>query len=178
MKINFPLFLQILTPSVQFSHSVMSDSLRPHESQHARPPCPSPTPGVYPNSCPLSQWCHPTISSSVVPFFCPQFLPASGSFPMSQLFASGDQSIGVSASASVLPMNTQDWSHLEWTGWISLECKGLSRPPESESECEVAQLCPILCDPVDYSLPGSSIHGIFQARILEWVAISSRPPRR
>ena len=106
--------------SVQFSHSVVSDSLWPHESQHARPPCPSPTPGVYSNSCPLSQWCRPAISSSVVPFSsCPQSLPASGSFPMSQLFAWGGQSAGVSASASVLPMNTQDWSPLGWTGWIS-----------------------------------------------------------
>ena len=114
--------------SVQLSHSVMSDSLRPHEPQHARPPCPSPTPGVHPNRCALSRWCHPAISSSVVPFSsCPQSLPASGSFQMSQLFASGGQSIGVSASASVLPMNTQDWSPLGWTGWISLQSKGLSR---------------------------------------------------
>ena len=114
--------------SVQFSHSVVSDSLRPHELQHTRPPCPSPSPRVYSNSCPSSQWCHPAISSSVLPFsFCPQSLPASGSFPMSQLFAWGDQSIGVSASASVLPMNTQDWSPLRWTGWISLQSKGLSR---------------------------------------------------
>ena len=106
----------------------MSDSLRPHESQHARPPCPSPTPGVYPNSCPSSQWCHPAISSSVVPFSsCPQSLPASESFPMSQFFAWGGQNIGVSASTSVLPMNTQDWSPLGWTGWISLQSKGLSR---------------------------------------------------
>ena len=114
--------------SVQFSGSVVSDSLRPHESQHARLPCPSPTPGVYPNSCPLSRWCHPAISSSVVPFSsCPQCLPGSGSFPMSQLFTSGGQSIGVSASVSVLPMNTQDWSPLGWTGWISLQFRGLSR---------------------------------------------------
>ena len=99
-----------------------------HELQHAGPPCPSPTRGVYPNPCPSSQWCHPTISSSVVPFSsCPQSFPTTGSFPMSQLFASGDQSIGVSALASVLPMNTQDWSHLGWTGWISLLSKGLSR---------------------------------------------------
>ena len=97
--------------SVQFSRSVVSNSLQPHESQHARPPCPSPIPGVYSNSCPLSRWCHPAISSSVVPFSsCPQSLPASGSFPMSQLFTWGGQSIGVSASASVLPVNTQDWS--------------------------------------------------------------------
>ena len=105
----------------------MSDSLRLHESQHARPPCPSPTPGVHPNSCPSSRWCHPAISSSVVPFSCPQSLPASGSFPVSQLFAWGGQSIGVSALASVLPVNTQDWSSLGWTGWISLQLKGLSR---------------------------------------------------
>ena len=102
----------------QFSHSVVSDFLRPHESQHARPPCPSPTPGVHSNSCPSSRWCHPSISSSVVSFSsCPQSLPASGSFPMSHLFAWRGQSIGVSASASVLPMSTQDWSALEWTGW-------------------------------------------------------------
>ena len=103
--------------SVQFSHSVVSDSLQPHELQHARPPCPSATPGVYSNSCPSSWWCHPAISSSVVPFSSwPQSLPASGSFPMSQLFASGGQSIGVSASASVLSVNTQDCSPLGWTG--------------------------------------------------------------
>ena len=114
--------------SVQFRSSVMFDSLWPHESQHARPPCPLQTPGVYSNSCPSSWWCHPAISSSVVPFSsCSQSLPASGSFPMSQLFAWGGQSIGVSALASVLPMNTQDWSLLGWTGWISLQSKGLSR---------------------------------------------------
>ena len=114
--------------SVQFSRWVMFDSLWPHESQHARPPCPSQTPRVYSNSCPSNRWCHPAISSSVVPFSSyPQSLPASGSFPMSQLFTWGTQSIGVSASASVLPMNTQDWSPLGWTGWISLQSKGLSR---------------------------------------------------
>ena len=114
--------------SVQFSCSVASNSLRPNEPQHARPPCLSPTPGVYPNPCPLSQWYHPTISSSVIPFSsCLQSFPASGSFPMSQLFASGVQSIGISTLASVLPKNTQDWSPLEWTGWISLQSKGLSR---------------------------------------------------
>ena len=114
--------------SVQFSRSVVSYSLQPHESQHARPTCPSPTLWVHPNSCPLSPWCHPAISSSVVPFSsCPPSLPASGSFPMSQLFASGGQCIGVSASASVPPMNTQDWPPLGWTGWISLQPKGLSR---------------------------------------------------
>ena len=114
--------------SVQFSLSVMSDSLRPHESQHARPPCPSPTPGVHSNSCPSSRWCHPTILSSVVSFSsCPQSLPASESFPMSQLFAWGGQSIRVSALASGLMLkNTQDWSPLEWTSWISQQSKGLS----------------------------------------------------
>ena len=102
----------------------MSDSLQPCELQHARPPCPSPTPRVPPNPCPLSQWCHPTISSSVVPFSsCPQSFPASGSFPMSQLVAWGGQSTGVSASASVFPMTIQDWSPLGWTGWISLQSK-------------------------------------------------------
>ena len=106
----------------------MSDSPRSHELQHARPPYPLPTAGVYPNPCPLSQWCHPTISASVVPFSsCPQSFPASGSSQMSQLFASDGQSIEVSASTSVPPMNTQDWSHLGWTGWISLQSKGLSR---------------------------------------------------
>ena len=114
--------------SVQFSHSVMSDSLQLHGLKHARPPCPSPTPGVYSNSCPFSQWYHPTISSSVDPFSSHlQSFPASGSFQMDQLFSSSGQSIGVSASASVLPMNTQDWSPLGWTGWISLQSKGLSR---------------------------------------------------
>ena len=110
----------ILVSSVQFSHSVVSNSLGPHELQHARPPCPSPTPGVHPNPCPSSWWCHPTISSSDVPFSsCPQSFPASGSFQMSQLFSSGGQSTGVSASASVLPVNTQGWSPLRWTGWSS-----------------------------------------------------------
>ena len=114
--------------SVQFSCSVMSDSLWPQESQHASPPCPSPTPGVHSNSCPSSQWCHPAISSFVVRFSsCPQSLPASESFPMSQLFAWGGQSIGISASASFLPKNTQGWSPSECTGWISLQSKGLSR---------------------------------------------------
>ena len=113
-----------LFSSVQFSRSVVSGSLWPHELQHARPPCPSPSPGVHPNSCPLSRWCHPAISSSIVPFSsCPQSFPASESFPMSQLFAWGGQSTGVSASASVLPKNTPS----EWTGWTSLQSKGLSR---------------------------------------------------
>ena len=106
----------------------MSDSLRPHELQHTKLPCPSPTVGVYPNPCPLRRWCHPTISSSVVPFSaCPQSFPASGSFQMSQLFTSGGQSVGVLASTSVLPMNIQDWGPLGWTGWISLQSKGFSR---------------------------------------------------
>ena len=106
----------------------MSDSLRPHGLQHARPPCSSPTPRVYSNPCPLSWWCHPTISSSVVPFLSRlQYFPASGSFQMSQLFVSGGQRIGISASTSVLPMNIRDWSPLGWTGWISLQSKGLTR---------------------------------------------------
>ena len=118
----------LLFSSVQFSHSVVSDSLQPHGLQHARLPCPSPTPRAYSNSCPLSQWCYATISSSVIPFSSPlQSFPASGSFPMSQFFAWGGQSIGVSASASVLSMNIQDWSPLGWTGWISLQSKGLLR---------------------------------------------------
>ena len=121
-------FSSVQYSSVQFSCSVVSDSLRPHELQHASPPCLPPTPRVHSNSCPSSGWCHPAISSSVIPFSsCPQSLPASGSFPMSQLFASGGQSTGVSASASVLPMNTQDRSPLGWTGWISLQSKRLSR---------------------------------------------------
>ena len=113
----------------QFSSVAQScPTLRPHEPKHSRPPCPSPTPRVYPNPCPLSRWCHPAISSSVIPFSsCPQSFPASESFQMSQLFISGGRSIAVSASASVLPMNTQDWSPLGWTGWISLQSKGLSR---------------------------------------------------
>ena len=106
--------------SVQFSLSIMSNYVRPHEPQHARSPCPSPIAGVHPNPCPLSRWCDPIISSSVVPFSFPQSFPASGSFQMSQLFTSGNQSIGISASTSVLPMNTQDWSALGWTDWISL----------------------------------------------------------
>ena len=118
-------FLEYRIRSDEISCSVVSDSLRPHGLQHARPPCPKPTPGVHSNS---RQWCHPAMSSSVVPFSsCPQSFPASGSFQMSQLFASGGQSIGVSASASVLPMNIKDWSPLGRTGWISLQSKGLSR---------------------------------------------------
>ena len=131
-----------LFSSVQFSHSVVSDSLQPHKLQHARPPCPSSTPGVYPNSGPLSWWCHPAISSSVVPFSsCPQSFPASGPFQMSQLFTSGGQSIGVSASTSVLPMNIQDWSPLGWTGWISLQSKGLSRVRFGQKNDDPKRLC-------------------------------------
>ena len=121
-------FLDLQFNSAQFSRAVVSDSLQPHELQHARPPYLSQTPGVYSTSCPSSQWCHPAISSSVIPFSsCPQSLPASGSFPLTQLLASGSQSIGVSASSSVLQMNTQDWSPSGWTSWIFLQSKGLSR---------------------------------------------------
>ena len=124
----FLLLLLLLFSSVQFGHSVVSNSLRPHESQHARPPCPSPAPGVHSVSRPSSQWCHPAISSSVIPFSsCPQSLPASESFPMSQLFTWGGQSTGVSALASFLPKKSQGWSPSEWTGWISLQSKGLSK---------------------------------------------------
>ena len=118
--------------SIQFSRSVMSNSLWPHGLSHTRPPCPSLTPRVYSNSCPLSRWCHPTISSSVVPFSsCLQSFPASGTFQIMQLFASGGQSIGISASASVLPMNIQDWSPLGWTGWIS--CTASARNSQESS---------------------------------------------
>ena len=125
--VPFSSCLQSFPASVQFSHSVMADSLQPRELQHTSPPCPSPTPGVYSNSCPSSRLFHPTISPSVIPFFCLQSFPASGSFPMSQLFTSGCQSTGASASVSVLPMNIQDWFSLGLTGLISLQSKGLSR---------------------------------------------------
>ena len=125
---NCPVLSEPQAAHQLFICSVLSDSLRPHGLQHARPPCPSPTPGVCSNSCPLSWWCHPTISSSVIPFSSHlQSFPASGSFPMSWLFTWGGPSIGVSALVSFLPKNTQDWSPLEWTGWISLQSKGLSR---------------------------------------------------
>ena len=128
MILDLPSQTTLEVSLVQFSHSVTSNSLQPHGPQHARPPCPSPTPGVYSNSCPLSQWCHPIISSSVVPFSsCLQSFPESGSFQMSQFFPSGGQSIGVSASASVLPMNIQNWFPLGLTGLISSQFKGLSR---------------------------------------------------
>ena len=128
MTLLFLLTMKDSFSSVQISRSVVSDSLWTHESQHTRPPCPSPTPGIHSNSHPSNRWCHPAISSSVVPFSsCPQTLPASESFPMSQLFTWGGQSIGVSVLASFLSKNTQGWSPLEWTGWISLQSKGLSR---------------------------------------------------
>ena len=144
-----------ITFSVQFSHWVLSHSLRPQESQHAKPPCPSPTLGVHPNSCPLSQWCHPAISSSVVSFSsCPQSHPASGSFPVSKLFAWGGQNIGVSASASVPPMNTQDWSPLGWTGGSPWN------PTDSQESCPTPQFKSInpsaLC--FLHSLTLTSIH--------------------
>ena len=121
------MYIKLIWSSVQFSHSVMSDSLRPHELQYTRPPCPLLTPGVHPNPCPL-RWCHPTISSSVIPFSsCLQSFPASGSFPMTQLFTSAGQSIGVSASTSVVPVNTQNWLPIGLTGWIFLHSEGLSR---------------------------------------------------
>ena len=126
--------------SVQFSRSVVSNSLWPHEPQHTRPPCPSPTPGVHPNPCPFRQWCHPTISSSVIPFSsCPQSFPALGSFQMSQFFTKDGQSIEVSASASVLPMNIQDWFPLGWTGWISLKSKELSRAFSNTTDVQNVQ---------------------------------------
>ena len=129
LKLNsYLIFLIYKCNKVQFSCSVVFNSLWPHGVQHSRLPCPSPSPGVCSNSCPLNRWCHPTISSSVVSFsYSLQSFPGSGSFPMSQFFTSGSQSIGASASASVLPMNIQDWFPLGWTGWISLQSKGLSR---------------------------------------------------
>ena len=128
VEIHLHSTLNVQFSSVQFSRSVVSDSLRPHESQHPRPPCPSPSPGVHSDSRPLSLWCHPVISSSVVPFSSfPQYLPASESFPMSQLFSWGGQSTGASALASFLPKKSQGWSPSEWTGCISLQSKGLSR---------------------------------------------------
>ena len=145
--------------SVQLSCSVVSDSLLPHGLQHTRPPCASPTPVVYPNPCPLSWWCHPTISSSVVPFSsCLQSFPASWSFQMSQLFASGGQSIDVSASASVLPMNTQDWFHLGWSGWISLQSKGLSRDSQESSPTPQFKSINSLVLSFLYTPPLTSIH--------------------
>ena len=135
--------------SVQFSCSFTSNSLWPHGLQHTRPPCPSPTPGAYSNSCPLSQWCHPTISSSVIPFSsCLQSFPTSGSFPVSQFLAWDGQRIGVSASASILPMNIQDWSPLGWTGWISLQSKGLYRESSAPQFKSInSSALSLLCSP-------------------------------
>ena len=144
-----------------FSRLVVSDSLWPHGLQHARPPWPSQTPRVYSNSCTSSWWCHPTISSSVIPFSsCLQSFPASGSFLMSQFFASGGQSIGVSASTSVLPMNTQNWFPLGWTGWIPFQgtLKSLLQHHSSVQFSSVAQSCPTLCDPMNPSTPGLPAH--------------------
>ena len=147
--------------SLQVSRSVVSNSLWPHGLQHARLPRPSPTPGTHSNSCPASWWCHPTTSSSVIPFSsCLQSFPASGSFPMSQLFTSGGQSIGASASASVLAMS------------IRRHSMGL-RVCACVCVCSVAQMCPALYNPMDYSPPDSCVHGVTLARLLGWVAISS-----
>ena len=142
-----------LQGSVQFSRSVMSDSLLHRGLQHIRNPCPSPTPGAYSNSCPLSQWCHPTISSSVVPFSsCLQSFPALGSFQMSQFLSSGGQIIGVSASASVLPVNIQDWFPLGWTGYISLQSKGLESSPTPQFKSINSSALSFLCSPTLTSL--------------------------
>ena len=155
----------------------MSDSLQPHESQHAKPPCPSPTPGVHSNSRPSSRWCHQAISSSVIPFSsCPQSLPASESFPMSQLFTWSGQSIGVSASASFPRKKSQGWSPSEWSSldqiWSLTELPVNYQWLAAVAPAKLLQLCPTLCDPINGSLPGSTIPGILQARTLEWVAIS------
>ena len=143
-RLSISLFSMSASPfsSVQFSGSVMSNSLGPHESQHARPPCPSPAPRVHTDSRPSSQWCHPAISSSVIPFSCPHSFPASESFPMNQLFAWGGQSTGVSALASFLPKKSQGWSPLEWTGWISLQSKGLSRVFSNTTVQKHLHCCP------------------------------------
>ena len=142
--------------SDQISRSVVSDYLQPHESQHTRPPCPSPTPRVHSDSRPSSQWCHPTISSSVVPFSsCPKSLPASASSPMSQLFTWGGQSTEVSALASFLPKKSQGWSPSEWTAWISLQ---LSIELSSDHIRSVTQSCPNLCDPMNRSTPSLPVH--------------------
>ena len=134
--------------SNQFSRSIVSNSLWPHGLQHTRPPCPSPTPGVYSNSCPLNWWCHPTISSSVIPFSSHlQSFPASGSFPMSQFFTSAGQSVGVSASPSVLPVNIQDWFPLGWTGWISLQSKGTLKSLLQQFKSISFSVLSFLCSP-------------------------------
>ena len=187
-RVVITIFLNsIYMHSVQFSHSVVSDSLWPHESQHARPPCPSGTPGVHSDSRPSSQWCHPAISFSVVPFSsCPQSLQASESFPMSQLFAWGGQSTGVSALASFLPKKSQGWSPSEWTGWISLQSKGLSRVFSKRGQLEglislpINQLSQSHCVflllhwvfPVSGFLPDESVHrrGVANLGSYEWCA--------
>ena len=154
ISLNF-LLLYVQFSSVQFSHSVMTDSLWSRGLLHVRPPCPLPTPRIYPNPCTLSQWCHPTISSSVIHFSsCLWSFPASGASQISQLFSSGGQSIGVSASTSVLPMNTQDWSPLGWTGWISLKSKGLSRVFSNTT----VQKHQFFCAQLSYSPTLTSIH--------------------
>ena len=153
--------------SIQFSHSVMSSSLQPNGLQHARPPCPLPTPGVYSNSCPLSWWCHPTITSSAVLFSAyPQSFPASGSFQMSQFFISGGQSIRVSASASVLPMNIQDWFPLGWTGWISLQSKG---PQESSPTPQFKSISSLVLNFL-YSPTLTSIHDHWNSHSFDYLS--------
>ena len=159
----------IVLNSVQFSRSVVSDSLWPRESQHVRPPCLSPTPRVHPNPCASSQWCHPAISSSVVPFSsCPQSFPAPGSFQMSQLFAWGGQSIGVSALTSVLPMNIQDWSLSGWTGWISLS------PRDSQKSSPTPQFKSINSSALSflYSPTLTSIHDHWKNHSLDYTDLS------
>ena len=159
------LFSSVLFSSVQFSCSVMSDSLWPHGLQHVRPPCPSPTPRVYPNSCPLSRRCHPTISSSVVPFSSHlQSFPTSGPFQMSQFFTSGGHSLGVSPSASVLPMNTQDWSPLGWTGWIFLQRSQKASKVFSSTTVQKHQF---LVLSFLYSLTLTSIHDYWKSHTLD-----------
>ena len=159
-----PWFNFLFSASVMFSCWVMSDSLQPHGLQHTRPPCLSPTPGVYSNSYPLSWWCDPTISSSVIPFFsCLQSFPASRSLPMSQFFSSAGQSIGVSALASVLPMNIQNWLPLGWTGWISLQSKGLSRVFSNTT----VQKHQFFCAQLLYSPTLSSIHDHWKNHIFD-----------
>ena len=162
---NITSFFQFIY-SVQFSRSVVSDSLQPHELQHTRPPCPSPTAGIHPNPFPLSRWCHLTISSSVVPFSsCPQSFPALGSFQMSQIFTSGGQRIGVSASTSVLPMNTQDWSPLGWT--VGSPCS----PRDSQESSPTPQVKSINSSALSflYSPTLTSIHNYWKNHSLDWM---------
>ena len=169
LKFNNPLTLSTSSVSVQFSCSVMSDSLWPHELQHTRLPCPSPTPGAYSNSCPSNWWCHPTISSSVSPFSsCLQSFPASGSFLMNQLFTLGGQSIGASASALVLPMNIQDWFPLGVTGLISLQSKGLSsHSQESSPTPQFKSISPSVLSPL-YGPTVTCIHDYRKMYSIYW----------